>query len=670
MYIWTLALNEEVIVQGRTWEEFVEVVRFIENWYELSKDRVLICYVHNLPYEFQFMHKWFQWEKVFSMKKRQPVTARTEGGLEFRCSYKLSGYSLAKLAENLVEHKIRKLKGDLDYSKIRNCETPLTEEELQYTYNDVLIIIAYIQEYIKRVGSVKDIPLTKTGEVRRYTRNYCFYNNGPRKLNNDCRLLYRDLMKELVLTADDYIQLKNAFAGGFTHANMIWVNQTVKNVYSFDFTSSYPYVMASEKFPMSAPKKVNIDSKETFNKYIEKYCCLFDVKFINIRQKENVFENYISKSHCREMKYIECNNGRIISAEELVTTITEVDWKIIHNFYDWDNCFISNFKIMDKAYLPTNIIKALLDLYEGKTTLKGVYGKEAEYLNSKEKINSMFGMTVTDICREEIHYDIDEWTASKPDIEAAVEKNNKSVKRFLYYPWGVWITAYARYNLFTAIHELGYDYVYADTDSVKFVNYEKHKAYFEKYNKYVVQKLDHVMKSHKIDPNRTRPKTIKGDVKQLGVWDSEGMYTRFKTLGAKRYMVEKENAYLVKVSDYFGNHADKLKKVEIKGEEFYSDDINITVSGLNKSITIPYMRSVYNDKMFEAFENELFIPAGETGKMIHTYIDEEHEGYLTDYLGNKCYFHEKSCIHLGEAEYSLTMEESFLKLILDYWEVD
>ena len=40
-----------------------------------------------------------------------------------------------------------------------------------------------------------------------------------------------------------------------------------------------------------------------------------------------------------------------------------------------------------------------------------------------------------------------------------------------------------------------------------------------------------------LDPNLFHPLTIKGVEKQLGVWDYEGVYTKFKTLGAKRYLV-------------------------------------------------------------------------------------------------------------------------------------
>lgn len=174
MYIWTLAIKQNVIVMGRTWEEWIKVCEYLSQWYELSSERILRIYVHNLGYEFQFMHKYFNWIEVFALKKRQPVSALSDMGIEFRCSYKLSGYSLEKLGNQLLKYKVEKLTGNLDYSKLRNSKTVLTEKEKQYCINDVLVVTAYIQEYIERVKYIHYIPKTKTGEVREYTRNQCF----------------------------------------------------------------------------------------------------------------------------------------------------------------------------------------------------------------------------------------------------------------------------------------------------------------------------------------------------------------------------------------------------------------------------------------------------------------------------------------------------------------
>ena len=181
MYIWTLALGENIIIQGRRWEQFIELCVKISNWYETNEKCRFVIYVHNLSYEFQFFHKYFTWKEVFSLKKRAPIRALTYDGIEFRCSYYLSGYSLEKLANNLVNHDIKKLVGDLDYRKIRHSETPILIDENQYCVNDVLIVTSYINEYIERVGDISLIPMTKTGEVRNYTRNQVFMVGVRRK---------------------------------------------------------------------------------------------------------------------------------------------------------------------------------------------------------------------------------------------------------------------------------------------------------------------------------------------------------------------------------------------------------------------------------------------------------------------------------------------------------
>lgn len=67
--------------------------------------------------------------KGFSIDLRKPIYGITENGIEFRCSYLLSGYSLAKLGEQLHKYKCEKLVGDLDYSLLRHSKTPLTQKK-------------------------------------------------------------------------------------------------------------------------------------------------------------------------------------------------------------------------------------------------------------------------------------------------------------------------------------------------------------------------------------------------------------------------------------------------------------------------------------------------------------------------------------------------------------
>ena len=100
--------------------------------------------------------------------------------------------------------------------------------------------------------------------------------------------------------------------------------------------------------------------------------------------------------------------------------------------------------------------------------MKGVQGKETEYLLSKGMLNSVYGMCVTDIVKDNaIYSDDDNWGFEKVDIDEEIQKYNDSKNRFLYYAWGIWVTAYARRNLWTGILAVGKDYIYSDTDSIK-----------------------------------------------------------------------------------------------------------------------------------------------------------------------------------------------------------
>lgn len=634
MYIWSFNINGITII-GRTWSEFIHMLEEISMYYTLTTNTIMIIYVHNLSYEFQFLRKRLDWEAVFSLSNREPVRALCELGFEFRCSYILSGYSLSNLSKQLQKYKCDKLVGDLDYSPIRHSTTTITNKELGYIINDTKIVVYYIQELIERLGDITKIPLTKTGFVRKYCRDMCFYDTKDHKKDTKKYHKYRELMKSLTITPQIYQQLKRAFQGGFTHCSALYSGTTVYNIDSFDFTSSYPYVMVSEMFPMSKGEYIQIKSKEELKHNLTSYCCLFDVEFTEIYAL-TMFENYISKSKCYEKEELEENNGRVVNAKRIKITITEQDYFIIRKMYNWKTMKISNFIRFRKDYLPTDFVYSILKLYKDKTELKGVEGKEVEYMNSKEMVNSCYGMMVTDICRDEIIYN-DDWCKEEPNIEEAVDKYNKSVKRFLYYPWGVWVTAYARRNLFTGILTYQNNYIYSDTDSIKVMNMSTQVDYINAYNKSVEIRLEKAMKHHNLPISLCKPKNLKGEIKTLGIWECETKhfkYTKFKSLGAKRYLYEQNN------------------------------ELHLTVSGLNKKIAIPYLKQNYPNRVFEKFDDGLYIPAAYTGKMTHTYIDEEKEGFVYDYNGKKGYYNELSCVHLENTDYTLSIATQYADFLL------
>lgn len=638
MYVWQMCLgdNEKIIV-GRTWEEFEHIIYLIRKEFHLKKDRILIIWVHNLAYEFQFIRKLFEWQKVFSLDTREPLYARTKFGIEFRCSYRLSGYSLQVLANNLLNHNYKKLVGNLDYKKIRHSGTPITDKEMAYNIADVQIVCAYIQERIEADGNITKLPLTKTGYVRNACKIAC-YGSDHKK---DKYYAYKRFMSSLTMTPDEYTLLRCAFMGGYTHANAYAVGKVIKGVTSQDFTSSYPYVLFSEKYPMSKGELCHPDVEEVY-KNLNVYAWVLDIELYDV-ESITTQDDFISASRCIDLRGATTNNGRVNRADYLHIVVTSVDFQIIFNTYR----FTGGVKIIQAyryylSYLPTDFINEMLSYYEAKTTLKGVDGKEAEYLNGKEKLNSCFGMVCTSPVRPNIIYTAsDEWEKQPVSLEKGIEKYNKNPNRFLPYVVGVFCTAYARRNLWDGILAVGDDYIYSDTDSIKFTNYEDNKQYFEEYNKVVIMKLKQACEHHNIPFERVAPKTIKGETKILGVWDFDGYYERFKTLGAKRYMID-------------------------DGEK-----ISLTVSGLNKKQAIPYLLDKYGkEKIFDAFKDDEFgidnmqIPAGHSGRNVSTYIDEETDGEVVDYLGNVGHYHEESSVHLEESTYTLSLSKDYIKFLL------
>lgn len=636
MYIWMFGIgHDNGVYYGRTWEELLETLQTVSDVLELGPDKRLVVYIHNLGYEFQFMRKYFNWVQVFAVDERKPIKAVCDLGIEFRDSYILSGFSLANTAKNLTKYKVNKAVGDLDYSLVRTHKTPLNDAEMGYCRSDISVITAYILEQIELYGDVTKIPTTNTGRVRKYVKDACYYSDSNhRKSSKSKYIKYRKIMNDLTIDPDTYVQLKRAFMGGFTHANSNYVGKTLTDVSSIDFTSSYPSVMVSEKFPMSRFKQVDIESLKMLDEYCAKYAMVFDIKFTNIKATLN-HEMYISESKCYSLKGEQTNNGRIYSAELAATTITEIDYDIIKQCYQWDDIEIANVRYARKNYLPKSIVQSVLDLYQDKTVLKDVEGSEVEYLLSKGMLNSIYGMCVTDIVKDNATYDED-WGVDKVDLETEIEKYNTSKNRFLYYAWGVWVTAYARKNLWTGILATGDDYVYSDTDSLKVRNYDKYKDYTKWFDNQIMQKMYDMCDYYDLDKELLLPKTKEGKVKPLGVWDFEGSYNRFKTLGAKRYMTQ-------------------------SGER-----IQITVAGLSKQNGLNYMKEKQGgdiEGVFNMFDDSLYVPAENTGKMTHTYIDDEVSLEVVDYNGEVARINSMSGVHLEPCEFTLSIAQRFKQFL-------
>lgn len=627
MYVWMMGIYG-FVVMGRTWDEYkIAIDKLSSVFRTCGNRRHIMIFVHNLSFDFQFLRKHHHFIRVFCTNRYAPLYAITDNGIEFRCSYRLSSLSLANVAKNLRNHSIHKMEGDLDYNLIRHSETPLTAQELLYCTHDVKVVCAYIAECITDEGeNISTIPLTNTGYVRRDCREACFKSYG-----------YMGMIHTLTLTPDQFKMCRAAFMGGYVHSNPIHTGLILSDVASLDISSSYPTVMMAEKFPMTAPKEITISKWSELKEYTSKYNCIFELTIRDIKPRFH-YDYYISASKCEIRGNRWLSNGRVVYADEITLTVTELDFDIIEYMYKLDpnKICIHKFIYFEKGYLPTPFIKRIIYYYKRKTELADIPEYIAEYNKSKRMLNGNYGMSATNPIRPEIYYENDEYSAPiEPDLEFAINKYNNSRTRFLYYVWAVYITAYARHNIWSAIIECGNDHVYTDTDSEKCLNFSEHAKFFDEYNLSIQRKLKIACKIHGINESDIAPLNKYGKAKPLGIFKNEGTYDIFKCMGAKRYIYKIDGA------------------------------IHVVASGVNPNLAINYMNKIYKTDIdiFNAFKDDLVIPAEYSGRKIHTYIDDTRTGYITDYLGNTAYYKELSGIHLGATDYNFSVASEFIKYI-------
>ena len=238
-------------------------------------------------------------------------------------------------------------------------------------------------------------------------------------------------------------------------------------------------------------------------------------------RKNNSYEMY--KKIKKTMAVVLCvaitvttlpQNMIIIKADEIIISLTDIDFKFIY-----DTHYIDSYEIIESyyslyKYLPKKLINFILDKYVAKTSLKNVKGKEDEYQRIKGMFNAIYGMSVTNNIRDDVIFDNDkkEWSEVEIDNDKIIELlSSEKKKSFLSFSYGVWVTAHARNNLLRRVIDLDEYVIYCDTDSIKLRSgYNKDIFYIQKN----VQKKENVEKQ--LLPNEEKDKLNKPKLKLRG----------------------------------------------------------------------------------------------------------------------------------------------------------
>lgn len=612
MYIWQFAVmdlrNENIwYCFGRTWEQFTKL---LDSFYH--EGITVLVWIHNLSYEFQFMRHWlpFRKDKIFALKSRKVVRADIDG-VQFRCSYIQTNKSLDAFTRDMgVVHQ--KLSGvEFDYSKKRYPWTEMTTEELQYCCNDVVGLLEAMRVRMRMENdTLYSLPLTSTGYVRRLAKE------AMRKFN------YNQL-QAMMCDVDVYKLLRLEFRGGDTHANRYHVNKILENVASYDRASSYPDVMLNYRFPMSAftPRMIT-DIDELEKKCQIRDCCFIAVFAITNLQQRDIYYGapYLTLDKAVEISGQVVDNGRVLSADKAVYVFNDIDWKIVKSEYVGE-VEISQVYIAKYGYLPQAFRDLVIDLFHKKTSLKNVNGQELNYMRSKELINSLYGMCAQNPVKPDVIY-MDEPDQAFTledivDIGEKLEKYNK--KAFLLYAWGCWVTAWARLKLKEMINIVGDNFVYCDTDSVKFLvrdDYNRIVARIEEYN----QSLKELSIS-----NKGYADDKKGITHYLGVYEYEETYKQFKTLGAKKYAYTRQDG-----------------------------TFKITIAGVPKKAGAREMGTIKNFNVGFVFRN--------SGKLESVYNDSDYGTYYPD-DSSEHRIEIRSNVVLRESTYEIGLSLEYMYLL-------
>lgn len=545
--------------------DFCKFLNSLKSKYDLNDNNMMVVYIHNMSYDMEYLYQWLNdivgesWLNVKQLytQAHKPIFIRFNG-FEFRCSYRLSGRSLDKWSKDLnTEHK--KAVGTYDYDKVIYQDTELSDTELNYDKLDVIVLReCIIKELEINNNDLRSVPYTMTGYVRADTKS--FYKPKDNKL----RRKYNSEFKKRKLNVSYYKGISEAKNGGLTHGNrhlkgkLITVPAGAKGKH-VDLISAYPSTnMIDTDYPIGPWWTFHLNDKKYIKELQKDYCLLIRVVLLDVCLKDdNITLPLLQSYKCcigkkKGFDYIE-DNGRILATKgQCEVVLTDIMWDIISEQYDF-KCYIKEIYCSKKGKLPEYIREVTKKYFYAKTYYKSehkrlekLYGindyrtQEAalNLLLSKQRLNSIFGMTYEDVVHNSVEFDAylnefipDMRHLDDAKIEEDIEKHYSSKARFNEMQFGAWTTEHVKKQIYEAVKLIGYDhFIYCDTDSIMYIEDDTNRGIFEQINKDIRAKAIKEEAYITIDNERT----------YFGGWDEEENFIEFKFLHSKCYALTTE----------------------------------------------------------------------------------------------------------------------------------
>ena len=363
--------------------------------------------------------------------------------IEIRDSLKIVTLSIAETAKafGLKETKLK-----IDYHKYRAPGYELTDEEIEYIKNDV-VIDAKSLIYFFNQGLTK---MTKGSDALYFFKQFIF--GGDKKFRKKFPKIDKDV--------DEY--LRKAYKGGFVYVNKKYEDTWVGKGCVADANSLFPHQMRNKKLPYGQPKYFTGKYKKNslYDLYVSHIQCMFKIK-------ENKLPTIQIKHTLafQENLYLESSNLEVVDL-----WLTSWDLDLFFEHYDVDS---KSLTYVDGYMFKSMVHKELVEYvdYWGDVKIKADReGNKGLRTLAKFMLNCLYGKFGLSIL-----------TASKIpyyDYDTGIVKyrlGEKEEREGVYLPLALFVTAGGRQDTITAaqkikettIKEYGEDlYYYSDTDSI------------------------------------------------------------------------------------------------------------------------------------------------------------------------------------------------------------
>ena len=371
------------------------------------------------------------------------------------------------------------------------------------------------------------------------------------------------------------------YRGGMTFYNIFMKDRIMKDVVSYDKKSCHLAAMCMERFPLTDFVEIDVSYfKDVVNDF-DNTAFIADLYFEDLHQKP---ESYVSNNTIYQFGGHEDVNG-IWNIR-----INEIDWKWFKEEFSWRRAAIKKLYVAPKSYLPTNVIRAFVKLYEEKEiqikgSLARTFAKQVTELPYGQSIKRLEYEYEAEITEEGV-------VEVRQNDELSLEEKQKVLaKRRFPLQLGIWTVSYSRLDIWKSVQITGADKcVYCDTDCNKSIC---DPSIVKELNKEIEDKCKQVKKICNVDLPNT-----------MGRWAFEYKADEFVVTGIKWY------AYTLNGQKYFKAAGAQLDKVTewFKTHELKDFNAKAEIDGLFKTVEYNikkgYAKISYNSYFCEQFISE------------------------------------------------------------------